>query len=500
MIFLPYVFILKNFVQTNSDLGEVQIVHGKLQAIQENVNNLQSDLQGDPLQIIQFFTNIIGHYFNYRMECDSENAKVPQRWIQITDEQREEVNRNIKDKSLWGLEVCFKGPPDFDTDLYFYRSNVNNFKAYRPYTAFGPTIERNLPPAFTKGQILQLEYYNSSFHIGSPFWLDYSGTNKINSIFSEHNNSLTKLNKQVTDFGQNEIKTNAINKTTLSRTLNDLVKDLNEFRKELKNLHLRYFEIVPAATRGFNLTTESETPISEALNKSLVPRIQGVIEVSANPAFRNLTSTLSEQISEFEDRINSLNGRLKELEDRKDNASKRLEEIEFPFGSIPININESILFFPIGISIGFWISASLLGETLKLRKRYHNLIRKDKTNPEKKINEHLSLLYPIWIDPATRLPVRIVKLVILSVPLIIFVASMYFLSDSWDIITSQQEEGLFIGNSREYIVLYMTSYAISTIFFGCGYWKIFHELWNYRKKKNDRKSSSYGVLVSLRKP
>jgi hypothetical protein len=146
----------------------------------------------------------------------------------------------------------------------------------------------------------------------------------------------------------------------------------------------------------------------------------------------NITTALNDQIVDFENTINSLNGKLKELQERKDNAADRLREIEFPFGSIPIDINESILFFPIGISAGFWISASLLGDTLKLRKRYHDLIGKDKTKPEikineQKINEHLSLLYPIWIDPATRLTIRIVKLVILSVPLIIFAAPIYFL-------------------------------------------------------------------------
>jgi hypothetical protein len=209
-----------------------------------------------------------------------------------------------------------------------------------------------------------------------------------------------------------------------------------------------------------------------------------VIQISAAPAFMNITTTLDNQIVEFENTINTLNGKLKELQERKDNAANRLKEIEFPFGSIPIDINESILFFPIGISAGFWISASLLGDTLQLRKRYQNLIEKDKSElKKKKINEHLSLLYPIWIDPATRLSIRIVKLVILSVPLIIFASSIYFLSDSWDIIISQQEEGLFIGNSREYIILYISSYIISTIFFSCGYWKIFHELRNYHKKK-----------------
>jgi hypothetical protein len=492
MIFLPYVFILKNFDQTNADLNEVQIVHGDLRAIQNNINAMQSNLQSDPEHIKQFFTNIIGSYFNYRAGCEGNDVELRKRSIQTSDQEIAEVTRNIKDKSLWSLEVCSKGPPEFDTDLYFYQSNVpeSTKKTYRPYATFGPTKDQQLPPALTKARISLLEYYNSSFHLGSPFWLDYSGQNKINSIFSQRNNNLTELNKQITNLSQSvgSIKTDAINKDSLSKTIKDLTKDLVGFRKDLGYLHLRYLEIVPAATKSLNLTTINDNPINETLDAELIPRIRGVIQVSATPAFMNITTALNDQIVDFENTINSLNGKLNELQERKDNAADRLKEIEFPFGSIPIDINESILFFPIGISAGFWISASLLGDTLKLRKRYHDLIGRDKTKPKKKINEqkineHLSLLYPIWIDPATRLPIRIVKLVILSVPLIIFAASIYFLSDSWDIIINQQEEGLFIGNSREYIILYIASYAITTIFFGCGYWKIFHELRNYHKKK-----------------
>jgi hypothetical protein len=182
-----------------------------------------------------------------------------------------EVIRNIKDNSLWGLEVCIKWPPDFDTHLYFYQSNVpdpTNTKTYKPYATFGPTKDQHLPPALTKARISLLEYYNSSFHIGSPFWLNYSGQNKINSIISERNNELTNLNKQVTDQSQSlsSIKTDFINKTSLSKTLKDLAKDLTEFRKDLKFLHLRYLEIVPAATKSLNLTTGIEDPINKTLD------------------------------------------------------------------------------------------------------------------------------------------------------------------------------------------------------------------------------------------
>jgi hypothetical protein len=206
--------------------------------------------------------------------CEGNDVELRKRSIQTSDQEIAEVTRNIKDKSLWSLEVCSKGPPEFDTDLYFYQSNVpaSTKKTYRPYATFGPTKDQQLPPALTKARISLLEYYNSSFHLGSPFWLDYSGQNKINSIFSQRNNNLTELNKQITNLSQSvgSIKTDAINKDSLSKTIKDLTKDLVGFRKDLGYLRLRYLEIVPAATKSLNLTTINDNPINETLDASCV--------------------------------------------------------------------------------------------------------------------------------------------------------------------------------------------------------------------------------------
>ena len=77
MIFLPYVFILKNFDQTNSDLSEVQTVHDDLQAIQNDINNLQSNQQSDSLQIKHFFTNIIGKLLQLSKSMRERECRIP---------------------------------------------------------------------------------------------------------------------------------------------------------------------------------------------------------------------------------------------------------------------------------------------------------------------------------------------------------------------------------------------------------------------------------------
>jgi hypothetical protein len=265
---------------------------------------------------------------------------------------------------------------------------------------------------------------------------------------------------------------------------------LGELKYSFEYLNQSYLRLIPDITNALDLETKSDLALNDTIYGKLYAEIGNEIRFSTDPVFMNVTSILSGQIGEFENIVGSLNDRLEKLTIREDETANRLKEIEFPFGNIPLGINESILFFPVGISAGFWISASLLGDSLLLRKRYHNIVKAiDKTTIEKnegeigrRINENLAILYPIWIDPITSTPVRIVKLLILSVPAIIFVASIYILMNSWQIIVSQQDlEGLFIGNNRDNMLLYIASYFISSIFFISGYWRIYKELRNYFK-------------------
>lgn len=114
-----------------------------------------------------------------------------------------------------------------------------------------------------------------------------------------------------------------------------------------------------------------------------------------------------------------------------------------------------------------------------MTKRKRNRQTRGKEKDRREVVASLSNL----IDPITTPLIQLVKLVILLVPLILFVAYIYLLSGSWQIISSQPDlESLFVGNSRDNMILYVASYVISAIFFICGYWRMIRELRSYSKE------------------
>lgn len=498
MIFLPYISILQNNNETSQKLNDVQALQANFASVQDDINELRSDLTDDTRRIKVFFSGMIGNYINHRGNCMQGDYDLNARLIQTTDSEAQEVVQNVKDYNLWHLDVCNRlnvtKPPVFGTVLHFYRSNISDpAKSYKAYATMGPDRDRvYFSYPLTKDSISTLEYYNASFHIGSPFWLNMNAQNKIRSIFIDHDNSLKSIDTQISKLARSlsTADSDVIDRPSISRSLSELRNSLGELKYSFEYLNQSYLRLIPDITNALDLETKSDLALNDTIYGKLYAEIGNEIRFSTDPVFMNVTSILSGQIGEFENIVGSLNDRLERLTIREDETANRLKEIEFPFGNIPLGINESILFFPVGISAGFWISASLLGDSLLLRKRYHNIVKAiDKTTIEKnegeigrRINENLAILYPIWIDPITSTPVRIVKLIILSVPAIIFVASIYILMNSWQIIISQQDlEGLFIGNNRDNMLLYIASYVISSIFFISGYWRIYKELRNYFK-------------------
>lgn len=142
---------------------------------------------------------------------------------------------------------------------------------------------------------------------------------------------------------------------------------------------------------------------------------------------RNLNeqgSKLVGDLKSLKSSIDSLKNIEIEQKDLENNISARMEEIEFPFGKIPIGLNESINVYPLLIAFGWIFSISLFIDTIKLRKNLHNLyIRKDPENKDF-IKQQIQLLAPLWIDPLKSAGSQKLKFLLLSSPIIFFIISI----------------------------------------------------------------------------
>lgn len=108
----------------------------------------------------------------------------------------------------------------------------------------------------------------------------------------------------------------------------------------------------------------------------------------------------------------------------------RLNQTEFPFGKIPINLDESIAAFPVALGVGFLISASYLANSIQLRKELHVWYKsKYKEVTKSLLDERIALIAPLWIDPSNSVNIRIMKFTVFMIPLFTFILSIFLISN-----------------------------------------------------------------------
>ena len=181
---------------------------------------------------------------------------------------------------------------------------------------------------------------------------------------------------------------------------------------------------------------------------------------------------LEEELAAFEEDRNDLETDYTQLKAEEVQISERFREIEFPFGSLPIGLAESVAVFPILIAIGFAVVVSALRETIHLRRVFHTLYQQKDPNKTILTDEQIILIAPLWIDPADPLQNKTVQFGILSLPLLVFVAAGVLVSFIWR--TSDGTNTILL-NQWLFGGLYLVSLGI----FVFGYWQLVAQLRRY---------------------
>lgn len=199
---------------------------------------------------------------------------------------------------------------------------------------------------------------------------------------------------------------------------------------------------------------------------------------------RNVNSYLSQFIEKLEKGKNDVTERLKRENHSKDSLinvvekqkdieqqiTARMEQIEFPFGKIPIGLSESIAVFPLLITVGFLFLLSLLRETIKLRKNLHSLyLQKD---PERQVftDTQISLIAPLLIDPLLPVKSQRIKVILITLPLIIFITAVCIAIYTWTL------PGAVIITASDTWWIYTILYLLSLILCIINFNKLFADL------------------------
>ena len=184
----------------------------------------------------------------------------------------------------------------------------------------------------------------------------------------------------------------------------------------------------------------------------------------------------------FNQSIKDLNQNMAVLEEKEKNIISRINQVQFPFGNIPIGLDELISIFPIVLAIGTTICVFTLRDTITLRRDLDKWYQSNVGGNNISVSDDLSLIAPIWINPIAPKLDQIIKFSILIVPLLIYaLIALYQISFGWggeDIGKLFTFPGEREGNIQIFTVLY-TIFAITIAY---SYWKFIIQLRHYRQE------------------
>ncbi|MBA4379251.1 MAG: hypothetical protein C0393_00915 [Anaerolinea sp.] len=181
---------------------------------------------------------------------------------------------------------------------------------------------------------------------------------------------------------------------------------------------------------------------------------------------------LEKELAALEENRTNLETEYTQLKADEDRISKRFQEIEFPFGSLPIGLAESVAVFPILIAIGFGVVVSVLLETIRLRRVFQTLYQQKDSDKIILTDEQISLIAPLWIDPADPRQNRVVQLGVLSLPLLVFVVAGVLVSFIW---TTSEGVNTILLDQWLFGGLYLVGLGI----FIYAYWQLATQLRRY---------------------
>ncbi len=241
---------------------------------------------------------------------------------------------------------------------------------------------------------------------------------------------------------------------------------------------------------SFNDILKNTPELSEFYPSKLDVRDQ--LQTEVDKYWNEYYPLIETQIQKIEPNINKLVNeknnlifKLTLLNDTKKQIEKRIEQIEFPFGKLPIGINDSIYLFPIGIAVGFILIVSIISDKFRLRQDLFQYYEKIDHSKRYFNNFNFSKIFPIWLDKLdSSIFNKSIKFTILLLPFIIFLISWYITDNIWTIDnTNNNIDNIMLGDKTLNRYVYQISYLIIFGVFIYGYSKIIYDYKKYNKSR-----------------
>ena len=211
--------------------------------------------------------------------------------------------------------------------------------------------------------------------------------------------------------------------------------------------------------------TEQRDMLSEKLDALVQEQRQIADEIAEGSAEALELKTQQEQMNtqaeqtdqaleQNRSQVDSLKARKTEIQKKKRRVEKRISEFQSPFGKLPLGLKEATLAFPFILTAGFLVCSLLLASLIRLRREYHDQTRARFPGDTVAVEQRVTLLAPLWLDPIKLSWLSAGRLILFLHPVAIFVAIVSMIISDWLLPPNSDQPALFLNSfyDKLYIV------------------------------------------------
>lgn len=232
-----------------------------------------------------------------------------------------------------------------------------------------------------------------------------------------------------------------------------LFDKIKEFATRIGDLQMKQSELLQAAS----LQQEEIARLQEAKTKSEgeVAKIAAQIATAEAKisATQQKIEKLKSKVAESKNEIARLTAAQAKISTDRQAISDRMKGVQSPFGALPIGLTEAVQVFPVIVAVGFIMALLTLATAIRVRGRYHVLLRKKYPAEGAEVDERVVLTAPLFLDPYRRLEENVWRGAVLALPVIIYAASVLLIAESQRL--APQIEGTGRAIESGYLWLYV---------------------------------------------
>jgi hypothetical protein len=234
---------------------------------------------------------------------------------------------------------------------------------------------------------------------------------------------------------------------------------------DVTSLYDNYYKMINDNSDVLNSAAVREEVIQE-MNENLLEFYRDRDAIGWQRSFiGSLQGNLSSTLNALHTAKAILDHRILEISEQENDIASKIESLEFPYGAIPVGLNEAIAFFPLLMAGGSLVTTEMLVKSIKIRHRLHEYRKKEECKAGKFDIKSLVLFFHLWLDPADNIFTKSIKFGILLIPFVGYVASFLLIQQLALLNTFEDNRFAGIDNSIFIRIFYPALIA----FFVYGY-------------------------------